>query len=135
MTRFLLDTGTASDYVNRRRGVFERARAELKVGYDVGIAITVLSELVYGIEKSRSRDKNRSRLIGQLSSLRLWPFDRDAAFECGRIRAEHFLSGRMIQFADATIAAIALTLPKTVIVTKDSDLSTVRGLRVENWAT
>jgi hypothetical protein len=29
MTRFLLDTGSAGDYVHRRRGVYERSRAAI----------------------------------------------------------------------------------------------------------
>jgi hypothetical protein len=39
MKRFLLDTGIASDYVNRRRGVFDRARQEASSGNRIGIAL------------------------------------------------------------------------------------------------
>jgi len=34
MTRFLLDTNSASDDINRRHGVFDRARAEVARGCD-----------------------------------------------------------------------------------------------------
>jgi tRNA(fMet)-specific endonuclease VapC len=33
------------------------------------------------------------------------------------------------------IAAIALSLGDTIVVTMDRDLSAIPGLRVENWAT
>lgn len=33
MTRFLLDTGTAGDYIHRRRGVYERARKAVADGH------------------------------------------------------------------------------------------------------
>ena len=55
MTRFLLDSGIASDYINRRHGVYERARAEVVKGNPVGTGVPVLAELVSGIERSQSR--------------------------------------------------------------------------------
>ena len=53
MTRFLLDTGTAGDYIHRRRGVYERAREAVTAGHRVGIGLPVLAELWYGVENSR----------------------------------------------------------------------------------
>lgn len=81
MTRFLLDSGIASDYLNQRYGVAERVRAEVAKGHRVGIGIPVLAELVGGIERSHSRDRNMQRLKATLPTLRLWPFDTQAAFE------------------------------------------------------
>jgi hypothetical protein len=48
MTRFLLDSNAASDYINRRYHVFDRARVEVSQGNPVGIAMPVLAELVAG---------------------------------------------------------------------------------------
>ena len=70
MRRFLLDTGIASDYLNRRRGVFERAREQVSRGNRIGIAVSVLAELHFGIELSASRDENLRRLVRALPSLR-----------------------------------------------------------------
>ncbi len=50
MSRYLLDTGTASDYINRRNGVFERSRQEMALGHQIGIGTPVLGELRYGVE-------------------------------------------------------------------------------------
>ena len=100
MTRYLLDSGIASDYINRRNGVLERARAEVSQGNRVGIAIPVLAELVAGIERSTSRDRNLERLRRALPALKLWPFDEDAAFEYGRISAQLSNLGRPIQVVD-----------------------------------
>lgn len=133
MTRFLLDTGIAADYLNQRNGVFERARAERAKGNPVGIAMPVLAELVYGIEKSATRDPNMKLLRAALPTLRLWPFDHDAAFEYGRLYAELLRIGRPMQVIDIMIATVALTLGKCTVVSKDSDLSAVPGLSVENW--
>ncbi|WP_088253999.1 hypothetical protein [Fimbriiglobus ruber] len=62
MTRFLLDSGIATDYIDRRNGVFDRARAETLKGNRVGTAVPILAELVAGIERSRSRDRNLQSL-------------------------------------------------------------------------
>ena len=47
MRRFLLDTGIAGLFLDRKRGVFERAEAETAKGNRVGIAGPVLAELAF----------------------------------------------------------------------------------------
>jgi tRNA(fMet)-specific endonuclease VapC len=133
MSRFLLDTNMASDYINRRHGVFERARVETANGNPIGIGVPVLAELVAGIEHSRSRDRNMHSLKASLASLRLWPFDSAAAFEYGRIYAELARLGRGIGVVDGMIAAIAKTLGSCTVVSSDSDFRAVPGLTVDNW--
>lgn len=133
MMRFLLDSGIASDYINRRNGVYERARVEVAKGNLIGIGIPVLAELVAGIEHSSSRDRNLKSLKSALGSLKQWPLDSPAAFEYGRIYAELARLGRPIGVVDMMIAAIALTLGNCTVVSADSDLSVVPGLNVENW--
>lgn len=46
MRRYLLDTGIASDFIDRRRGVYQRARDETARGNRIGIGLPVLAELV-----------------------------------------------------------------------------------------
>ncbi len=133
MTRFVFDSGIASDYLNHRYGVFERARSEVANGNRIGIGIPVLAELVGGIENSQTRDRNMQILRASLTSLKLWPFDRTAAFEYGRIYAELLRLGRPMQVVDIMVAAIAITLGNCTVVSADGDLSAVPNLRVENW--
>jgi tRNA(fMet)-specific endonuclease VapC len=132
--RYLLDTGIAADYINRRHGVYERARAEVARGNRIGISVPVLAELYYGIEFSASREKNLQRLHVALPSLAIWPFTEEAAAEYGRIAAELRRTGRPMQQVDIMVAATAQTLGNCTVVTADSDLSAVPGLPVENWA-
>jgi tRNA(fMet)-specific endonuclease VapC len=134
MRRFLLDTGIAGDFMNRRLGVFERVRQERERGHRIGIAMPVLAELRFGIELSASRERNLQKLQHVLKSLTLWPFTEEAAEEYGRLAAELERIGRPMQQIDIMIAAIAKTLGDCVVVSKDSDLIAVPGLRVENWA-
>jgi tRNA(fMet)-specific endonuclease VapC len=134
MKRFLLDSGIANDYIDRRHGVYERARAEVLKGNRIGIGVPVLAELAAGIERSTSRERNLRNLRTALAALKLWPFDEDAAFTYGRLHAELLRVGRLMQVVDIMIAAIAFTLGNCTVVTKDNDLSAVPGLAVENWA-
>jgi tRNA(fMet)-specific endonuclease VapC len=134
MTRFLLDTGIAGDFIDRRRGVFERAREETARGNRIGIGLPVLAELAYGIEQSASRDRNMQSLRTALAVWKLWPFDEKAAFEYGRIAAALRRIGRPMQSIDIMVAAIAFSLGKCTVVSSDNDLLAVPGLSVENWA-
>jgi tRNA(fMet)-specific endonuclease VapC len=69
MRRYLLDTGIVGAYLDRRHGVFERAREEVARGNRIGIGIPVLAEVLYGIELSASRAKNLQRLQVALPTL------------------------------------------------------------------
>jgi tRNA(fMet)-specific endonuclease VapC len=134
MRRYLLDTGIAGDFIDHRRGVFDRAREEVAKGNRIGVAMPVLAELAYGIEQSTFRERNMQRLRLALSAWKIWPFDQQAAFEYGRIAAELRRLGRPMQVVDMMIAAIAFGLGDCTVVSADSDLAAIPRLTVENWA-
>ena len=134
MTRFLLDTGTAGDYLHRRRDVYERAREAVAAGHRVGIGVPVLAELWFGVENSSTRERNAERLRRVLPDLIVWPLTEQAAEEYGRIAAELKRLGRPIGKIDMLIAAIARSLGNTTVVSADRDLTAVPGLTVENWS-
>ena len=74
------------------------------------------------------------RLRRVLPDLIIWPLTEPAAEEYGRIAAELKRIGRPIGKIDMLIAAIALSLGKTTVVSADNDLTAVPGLTVENWS-
>ena len=92
----------------------------------------MVGERFAGVELSASRDKNRVRLARALESLFVWPFDGAAAEEYGRVFATLRRMGRPMQQIDIQIAVIALSLGNCTVVTKDSDLSAVPSLAVED---
>lgn len=133
--RYLLDTGPAFDFLFRRRGVYERAREVRQQGGIVGICVPVLGEIIGGIEGSASRNHSwdiARRTVGQFV---LWPYDKAAAHEFGRIIADLRRRGRPMQQIDIMIAAIANTLGSCTVVTGDSDFAAIPGLTTENWST
>jgi len=131
--RYLLDTGIAGDYINRRRGVFDRARRQVAGRSKIGIGMPVLAELHFGIELSPSRDQNLRRLRTALSTLTVWPFTESAAVEYGRLAAELRRVGRPMQQIDIMVASIAFSLGNCTVVTTDTDLAAVPGLTIDNW--
>jgi tRNA(fMet)-specific endonuclease VapC len=132
--RYLLDTGIAQDYQAGRGAIRARAIMHRKDGHRIGICVPVLGELWSGVECSSSRERNLVLLRRALSTLVIWPFTAEAAEENGRIFAELRRTGRIIQQIDMQIGAIARTLPNCIVVSKDSDLSAISGVTVENWA-
>ena len=69
-----------------------------------------------------------------MGTLTVWPFDERAAQEYGRLAAELRRIGRPMQQIDVMIASIVRMTPDCVVVSKDSDLHAVPGLRVEDWS-
>jgi tRNA(fMet)-specific endonuclease VapC len=133
MRRYLLDTGIAGHFINTRQGVRERVQDETRRGNRIGICVPVLGELYFGVENSATRDRNLQLLLIALGHLTVWPYTNDAAEEYGRLRTELRRIGRPMQQIDIQIAAIALTLGNCTVVTTDTDLAAVPGLRTENW--
>ncbi len=134
MKRYLFDTGIAADYVNRRGGVYARARQALAGGARLGLGAPVLGELWDGVFYSATSGFNEELLKRHLGHFAIWPFDQVAALEYGRVAAELRRRGRAMQQIDIQIAAIALTLADCTVVSKDTDLRDVSRLTVENWA-
>ena len=134
MKRYILDTNALSALINHLHGVDVRVRDAKRRGARVGTCIPVIGELFYGLELSASRDENLKRARAGLRQVILWPFDLDAGKEFGRLRAELRRLGRPMQIVDMQLAAIALTLGNCTVVTTDTDLAAVPGLRTENWA-
>jgi tRNA(fMet)-specific endonuclease VapC len=132
--RYLFDTGPAFDCMFGRRGVYDRLREVKANGAKVGIGMPVLGEIIAGVESSQSRDASWKVVSRSLALFVHWPFDEEAAYEYGRLFAELRRLGRPMQQVDIQIAAIALTLGDCTVVSADSDLATVPGMRVENWA-
>jgi tRNA(fMet)-specific endonuclease VapC len=134
MRRYLLDTGSMGHFINRRRGVDIQVDEVRHRGDRIVTCLPVVGELFAGVEGSLSRERNRQRLVRALDRLVAWPFDRAAAEEFGRIDALLRRAGQLIGKVDLQIAAIALSMGNTTVVTGDKDFTVVPGLTIEDWA-
>jgi tRNA(fMet)-specific endonuclease VapC len=95
-------------------------------------AITV-GELIYGVNKSKHRDRNLQAILKILSSFQIIDFDSRDGWEYGEIRAELEKKGTIIGGNDIMIAAQARRRGLTVITNNTKEYKRVWGLSVEDW--
>ena len=134
MKRYLLDSNAISRLMDKEPYFVGRLRETRVRGGRAGVCEPVVGELYYGLELSASQAAKEKRLQVVLAQLPSWPFDRAAARQYGRLAAHLKRVGRLMQTIDMQLAAVALTLGNTVVVSSDTDLLAVPGLTVENWA-
>ena len=127
--KYLLDTCAVSDYL---RGVDQVVRRVQKVRpSDVGISAVTVMELRYGATRRQS-PKLTAAVEAFLSDISVVPFDAEAAGRAGVLRVNMEARGHSIALADCQIAGTALAYGLT-LVTNDSDLMRVTGLKVADW--
>ncbi len=127
----LLDTNICIYIRNARPpGVLARFR-QYRLG-EVGISSVVAAELAYGVAKSGSA-RNREALDLMLATLNVVPFDADAVWAYGELRADLEKRGTPIGAFDTMIAAHALSLNATLVTNNLREFSRVPGLKLVNW--
>ncbi len=101
---------------------------------DIGISSITLSELEYGVEKSKFPQKNRIALLEFLSPIEIYDYNDLAAQKYGIIRSELEKKGTIIGSLDMLIAAHAVSINLILITNNESEFKRVPGLKTENWA-
>ena len=99
---------------------------------EIGICSVVAAELAYGVAKSQSA-RNRAALEMFLAPLDILPFDTQAMWAYGDLRANLERQGTPIGSLDTMIAAHALSLDATLVTHNTREFARVSGLRLENW--
>jgi len=127
--KYLLDTNTVSYYLRGEPQTVTHVQAQSSLNLSIS-AITAM-ELAYGIEKRRSA-KLTTAVMGFLSGINIFPFDRESALRAGRVRAALERIGVALSVADCQIAGHALTL-KLTLVSTDAAFRRVLGLVVKDW--
>lgn len=130
--KYLLDTNTCIYIIKKQAVHLERHLQKIKVG-DLAISTITLSELEYGIAKSRWKEQNRAALAGFVASLNILPYDQKAAEQYGEVRVLLEKKGIPIGSMDLLIAAHALALGFTLITHNVREFSRIRTLRLEDW--
>lgn len=101
---------------------------------EICISSVTYAELVYGVEKSQSIEKNRVALALLLANIEIMDFDSFAAESYGKIRASLEKAGKPIGALDMMIAGHAKSLKYTVVTNNTREFMRVNGLPLENWA-
>jgi tRNA(fMet)-specific endonuclease VapC len=132
--RYLLDSGSFNDYIARRNPTHRRAQECFDRGDRLGICMPLLGEFLGGLLGSDSAEASLKGFRRVAPIFRVWPFDRAAAEEYAHIVHQLKSDGRPMGAIDMQIAAVARSLGRCVVVTKDSDFHAIRGIRIENWS-
>lgn len=101
---------------------------------EICISAVTYAELMHGVEKSKSVEKNRAVLTQLLSNIEVLPFDDNAAEEYGMIRADLEKKGTPIGPLDTMIAGHARSLDYTLVTNNTREFKRVENLVVEDWA-
>ena len=131
---YLLDTNIISYWMRGDKSVISRIKKYAPA--DLCLSTVTLAEILYGIEKSPIKKKDRSLKIRKISSLLgLYSFDESAAEKYAVIRAQLEKKGMVIRERDTQIASIAMANKLTLVTHNVREFGRVDKLKVEDWAT
>ncbi len=131
---FLIDTNICIYIMNDHPPQVIQKFREIGVG-NICISSITVSELQYGVCKSKQIKKNMKRLDEFLSPFEIIPYDESASIYYGKIRSYLEKQGNVIGPLDMLIAAHALSENLTVITNNEKEFKRVKALKVENWVT
>ena len=131
--KYLFDTDICIYIIKKKPTRLLHKLTQMNIS-DVGISSITLSELEYGVEKSKSPQKNRIALLEFLSPIEIYDYDDLAAQKYGIIRAELEKKGTIIGSLDMLIAAHAISLNLILITNNENEFKRVPGLKTENWS-
>ena len=100
---------------------------------EIGVSTITVSELQYGVSKSKNRRLNKQRIEEFLTPLEILPYDEIATSIYGDIRLQLEKCGEPIGPLDLLIAAHALSRNLVLISNNEKEFKRVKILKVENW--
>ena len=130
---YLIDTNICIYILNRRpHNVIQRFRR-----FDPGeirVSTITVSELQYGVSKSKYRHRNQTRLNDFLVPFEVLAYDEKAALVYGNLRYASEQKGQPIGPLDLLIAAQAYAHHMTLVSKNTKEFQRIDGLCIENWA-
>ena len=130
--KFLLDTNICIYLIRKHPHNVLKKFESCAIG-EIGISSITLAELSYGVEKSQHIIQNKKALQEFITPLEVAPFDDQASFHYGKIRAELEKKGVPIGSLDFLIAAHALSLDAKLITNNTKEFARIKKLKLENW--
>ncbi len=100
---------------------------------EVCLSSIVLSELVFGVQKSAHPQKNLAALEQFIMPLEIADFDKSAAAAYGFVRALLERQGQPIGAMDTLIGAHALSLDITLVTNNTREFERIPNLKLEDW--
>ena len=132
MLRYMLDTNICI-YTIKNNPAAVREKFQQHQNH-LCISSIVLSELLYGAEKSSQPEKSLALIEGMAARLEVLGFDEHAAAHAAEIRADLARKGTPIGHYDVLIAGHARSRGLVLVSNNLREFERVDGLRLENWA-
>ena len=130
--KYLIDTNICIYVMNKRPKKIIQKFKQFEPG-EIGISTITVSELQYGIAKSKHQEKNQLRLREFLVPLEILDYDEEAAEAYGDIRFQLEKRGRPIGPLDLLIAAQAASRGLILVTNNDKEFNRIKKVKVENW--
>jgi tRNA(fMet)-specific endonuclease VapC len=130
---YLLDTDICIYTIKNKPAEVLRILQKKSKNYIFVSSITV-AELQYGVEKSKSIDKNRVSLLEFLSIFNIISLDDKDAIEFGKIKVKLEKIGKIIGPMDLLISAQAKSKNMILVTNNVKEFERIDGLKIENWA-
>jgi tRNA(fMet)-specific endonuclease VapC len=131
MLKYLLDTNIVI-YTMKNRPQRVKKRFQQHHG-QMGISTVTIGELVFGAEHSQQVERNLADLEALAARLEVLPFDNQAAYHFGQIRAALYRTGQPIGPYDMMIAGHARAAGLKLVTNNVKEFKRVPGLLLENW--
>ena len=130
---YLLDTNICIYIINKKPPAVVK-RIQSKQLEQIAISSITLSELEYGIVRSRYPDRNRIALLEFLIPFMILDFDQMASVVYGWIRSFLESKGKPIGPMDLLLAAQAKSRNMILVTNNEKEFNRIDGLQTENWA-
>ena len=130
--KLMLDTNICIYIIKQQPPTVLSRFLEYQIG-DICISAITLSELRYGVAKSKYKEKNSTALDEFIIPLEIVPFDEGAALIHGDIRACLENAGIPIGSMDYLIAAHALSLGVTLVTNNTREFMRIPNLTLADW--
>ncbi len=131
MLKYLLDTNIVI-YTMKNRPHQVKRHFQQHEG-QMGISAVTVGELVFGAEHSQQIERNLADIEAMVARLEVLPFDKNAAYHFGQVRAALYSMGRPIGAYDMMIAGHARATGLILITNNVNEFERVPGLLIENW--
>lgn len=129
---YMLDTNICI-YIIKKRPAYLLEKFKTVPLEELCISVVTYAELAYGIERSSSKKMNRKIIEDFISHLIVVPWDRQAARQYGKIRANFEKKGTPIGNMDLLIAAHAISQNYILVSNNLREFKRVNHLKFENW--
>jgi len=132
--KFLIDTNICIFIMNNHPSEVVQKFRNVGVG-NIGISSITVSELQYGVYKSKHIKENTRRLEEFLSPFEILFYGEKESRHYGIIRNQLEKEGNTIGPLDLLIAAHALSNKLILITNNEKEFNRIKSLKVDNWVT